>query len=712
MTKTLATIRRTFASYMRFSYPGLIAGILALAYTLAFNVSLSYMGNTADNALDMILGKFFIVLVLTLLKIIAAYIVLFSILGFIFRHAVRGFSGLFHRTITKKNEFILTFAFIVLFIIASLFRDLILYPQIYIDSFYLKNSAYAAFQEFLTNNLSPTVFSVIQYLIIASAFAGVIINNRYIFSKIIITLERFILKRKIISSAITLILFLLWVVPFHSASSQKNILILASDALRPDHMSYYGYSRNTTPNIDALFNKGITALNIYTTIPRTFPSWTSILTSQNPETHGIRNMFPSSATRNKEFVTLASILKDKGYHTAVVSDFAGDIFPRIKLGFSSVCTPTFNAGVMMEQIALKSNLFILPFLTSKPGMFFFPSVREFADFADPSFVTDGIKNEMSTSTNSGKPFFIVSFYSITHFPFSSPYPYYNKFTDRSYGGPSKYLKNRIVSLSAKGAEDKMTQKDIDHVRALYDGCLSGFDDSAGEIIRTLEKRGLLDNTIIVVLSDHGENLYENDNGMGHGEHLRGKYSLKVPFCIYGKDIKPEIISTVRSTIDVAPTILELLKMQKPESFEGCSLLKPLNRDYNSRIETGLWFDTGGDFFFQKKRIMYPDITGISEIEFDYGREIVLNPQFANLSNLAKHRAIIKDKYKLIAMPLDNKVEYSLYDLSNDPQELKNIESTNTFTAEKLKAIMKKNSKINPFISVTSGFTIPRPDPSE
>lgn len=710
--KVLSFFRKSAVSYLRFSSPGLIIGLIVLIYTIAFNVSLTYMGNTADNALDMILGKFFTILVLTLVKLLALYLVIFSFLGFVFRHAVNGYADLLNHTLSRKKEFLITGISIILFIVSALMRDIILYPQIYIDSFYLKNRAYAALQEFLTNNLSPSVFTAVQYLIISAAFAGCIINNRRFFYSKIITLKFFILKYKITASAAALIIILLIVIPFHGKSAQKNILILASDALRPDHMSYYGYSRNTTPNIDALLAKSITASNLYTTLPRTFPSWTSILTSQNPETHGIRNMFPSSSTRNREFVTIASLLKDKGYHTAVVSDFAGDIFPRINLGFSSVRTPTFNAGVMMEQIALKSNIFILPFLTSKPGMFFFPSVREFADFADPSFVTDGIKDEISAANIEGKPFFVASFYSITHFPFSSPYPYYNKYTDRSYTGPSKYMKNRIVSLSAKGADDKMTQNDIDHVRALYDGCLSGFDNAAGEVIRYLEKRGLLDNTIIVVLSDHGENLYENDNGMGHGEHLRGKYSLKVPFGISGKDIKPRTIVDVRSTIDIAPTILDLIKIGQPDSFEGCSLLKPLNRDYGSLIQTGLWFDTGGDFFFQKKRIMYPDITAASEIEFDYGREIVLNEQFTNITNLAKHRAVIKDNFKLISMPLDDKVEYSLYDLSKDPQELNNIEKSNPAEAEKLKAVMKKNSAVNPYITVKSGYTIPRPDPAE
>jgi arylsulfatase A-like enzyme len=710
--KLLPLIRKTVSSYLRFSSPGILVGSAALVYTLAFNVSLSYMGNTADNALDMILGKFFAVLVITLLKLLSAYLVIFSVLGFLFRHALRGYARLFRAEVSGKKEIALTCAFIVLFLVTALFRDLIMYPQIYMDSFYLKNRAYAAIQEFLTNGLSPYVFMIIEYAIIIAAAAGCLYDLRRFFIAKLVSLRNFVLRRKAVCSAAAVIFIIILVLPFHGKDPRRNVLILASDALRPDHFSYYGYDRPTTPNLDALFAKGMTASNLYTAIPRTFPSWTSILTSQNPETHGIRNMFPSSATRNKEFVTLASILAEKGYHTAVVSDFAGDIFPRISLGFSSVRAPTFNAGVMMEQIALKSNIFILPFLTSKPGMFFFPSVKEFADFADPRFVTDGIKKEISSAEKSGEPFFIASFYSITHFPFSSPYPYYNKFADRSYEGPSKYMKNRIVSLSSKGAEDKMTERDIEHVRALYDGCLNGFDDAAGEIIRTLERRGLLDNTIIVILSDHGENLYENDNGMGHGEHLRGKYSLKVPFCVYGKGIGSSKIDEVRSTIDIAPTVLEFLGIQKPDSFEGCSLTHPLDRDYNSRIETGLWFDTGGDFFFQKKRIMYPDITGLYDIEFDYGREMILNQQFANLSNLAKHRALIMGNFKLIAMPTDSRVEYSLYDLSKDPLELDDIALKNPAIVEKLKTAMKKNSQINPYNAVISGFTIPRPDPAE
>jgi arylsulfatase A-like enzyme len=453
------------------------------------------------------------------------------------------------------------------------------------------------------------------------------------------------------------------------------VLILASDALRPDHFTGYGYSRNTTPNIDKLINEGISFRNAFIEVPRTFPSWVSILTGRFASTSGIRHMFPTSRDLNRNFKSIAGELKQKGYETSVISDFAGDIFTRIDLGFDKVDTPYFNVDILIEQIIIESHTFLLPFLTNRTGLELFPVLKDNAYFCPPGFVKDRI---VKTISESKKPFFITAFFSPTHFPYASPYPYYKLFAEKNYTGPYKYYKQLIVS-SDNNHSSKMSDKDINQIRALYDGGLKAFDDAAGEVLAYLSDNGILDNTIIVVLSDHGENLYEGDLGMGHGEHFRGNNAVRIPLIIRYPELsskKNEITGTVRN-IDVAPTILSILNYPSPKYFEGVSLL-PLIKGREQNLyafgETGIWFDDSlrDDLFFQKLRIMYPDIARISEADMNFDKQVALKDDYRDIVNLAKHRYVFDGRYKLIYMPLKDKVLYELYDTLSDPQEKTNI----------------------------------------
>jgi arylsulfatase A-like enzyme len=707
-------IRKYFKQIVPYALPGLLVGGLFLAYTLFFSLSFSYMGNSAGSSLSSMARLFIWDFLKAVAKILAAYVVVFSILGIFFSFAVRGFYSFFNRTPGKASHTVISSILIVLFSFAAFCRDLVLYPQLYLDSFYLKNGAFASFQEALTNHLSPAIFGCAEILLLAGGLSCIIAGYG---EEILCRCSRPHARK--ISAGVVLVAIIVFCASLFrnepttaSHIGKKNVLVLASDALRPDHFSWYGYGRETTPNLDRLFREGLVAKNIYTVIPRTFPSWTSILTSQYPETHGIRNMFPSSATRNRAFTTLPSVLSSEGYHTAVCGDFAADVFPRIDFGFSSVRPPTFNSKIMIEQIAVKSNLFLLPFLTNRGGMRFFEGIREFADFADPSYVVSEIDDEIDSASREGKPFFVVSFFSITHFPYSAPYPYYKRFTDSAYGGPSKYLKNRIISIGSNGGDETLSDRDIAHVRDLYDGCLYGFDEAAGKVIEHLKKQHLLENTILVVLSDHGENLYEDGNGMGHGEHLRGCYSQKIPFCVSGGGISPRVVNDVQSTIDIAPTILSILGEKIPASFEGDVIGEKKRRPFDAYSETGLWFDTGGSFFFQKKRLGYPDVTGVSAVEFQYRSEIAERETYFNFTNVAKHRSIIRGGYKLVYMPEEKGCEYELYDIAHDPSESVNVIAAHHDIADKLRKLLFDAALSHPLMTSSNGFLIPDPVPTE
>jgi hypothetical protein len=99
-------------------------------------------------------------------------------------------------------------------------------------------------------------------------------------------------------------------------------------------------------------------------------------------------------------------------------------------------------------------------------------------------------------------------------------------------------------------------------------------------------------------------------------------------------------------------------------------------------ETGVWFSDVVKAFYQDKRIMYPDITGISEIDFTYNMEVVIKDKYKELINIAKHRMIDNGKYRLIYMPTRNGIIYELYDV-------KAKDGYKTDISQKMPAIVKK-----------------------
>jgi arylsulfatase A-like enzyme len=455
-------------------------------------------------------------------------------------------------------------------------------------------------------------------------------------------------------------------------SDKKNILIISSDSVRPDRLSVNGYSRNTSPFIDSYVKKNLQFRGVTTTVPRTFPAWISILSSSTPLANEIIHMFPRSRERSEKIPSTASYLKDSGYYTSVISEFAGDIFSRINLGFDRILAPDMNFNVIVKQVILEKQVFLLPFLLNSTGRFIFPEIRDIAKFSDPEMLTDETISEIENAGR--KPFFISVFYSITHFPFAATYPYYKKYANKDYNGPFKYYKQIKIKIgnNTKDKENEgITSADKQQVQALYDGCLNQLDHETGRILAYLKKKDLLKNTIVVITADHGENLYEHDYGIGHGEHLKGDFSLEVPFIIISdmlsEKYRGKVFEKRSSIIDIMPTVFEIAGMERPAFFTGISLLEDKTREIDSYSETGIWFDNNKNspLFFYHNRIDYPDISGLLEVDFNYKREGVIKQNYQNIITGSKYRAICSGDYKLIYMPMKDRVKFELYNIKND-----------------------------------------------
>lgn len=471
-------------------------------------------------------------------------------------------------------------------------------------------------------------------------------------------------------------------------SKKPNILLIAADSLRPDRiLDGSNGTRPVAPNLSRLANQGVRFDRAYTVFPRTFPAWLSLLTGCYSHHHGVRHMFPTAEERAAIPPTLASLLKQRGYHTAVVSDFAGDIFPRVELGFDQVAAPYFHFPTIIRQRILQADVSLLPYTTNQWGSALFVDLGSLAEFANAELLTD---RALRIIENLPEPWFVVIFYSTPHFPYSAPAPYFHRFTDPAYDGPFKYHKLHELAVRARTAADAKQVKDI------FDGTIRAVDDQVGRLLNGLSSDRGLDQTIVVVSADHGENLLDGKLGMGHGDHLRGEYSLRIPLILWGPKWLPthrRVPSIVRS-IDLMPTLLDLMHIAyHPEAFDGQSLTgfwQDHGADANlgdreAFMETGIWFMDQGEDAYQKQRIMYPSITDLVRIDTGTNHELVIRDEFSGVVETAKHRGLYLDGYKLIYIPTPAGVQYELYDPVTDPDNEHNLAAEQPEVVARLKA---------------------------
>ncbi|MBM9577126.1 sulfatase-like hydrolase/transferase [Leptospira sp. 201903070] len=622
--------------------------------------------------------------------------------------------------ISPKKEIIVFSVFVFLLWIHSV----ILYPQLYGEFFFDRFSFLRPFLFFLTDRLSPLVPQVAAFVLLVG-FVGWRIFSFAIkkewrllsfFTLFCLFLFCFHLLGSVLGIWIVSSVYLLSAVFQNSKGSKfvwlgvllvtlgiswsgkdskiktktyvskslPNILILSADSLRYDKMGFSQKKENFTPNIDLLAKDSILFQDHHTTIPRTFPAWADLLTGQPSFVHGIQDMFPDAKDRSGmtriSSRTLPRILSELGYETNVVSSFAGDIFPRADWGFQSVKAPIFHAGTLTAQRILESQIFLLPILTgSIPGAGeYFSSLKGLPSLGDDSKILPDLLPGLKKRE---VPFFTVFFSSVTHFPFSPPFPYYQKFTNPEYYGKFKYFK--FVDPSDSSAPSR---EDREQINGLFQAAIASFDGSVGEIVAKLKEEGIYDSTLIVLTSDHGESLFEADHSHGHGEHLRGEGVTHIPLLIKFPSNAGggKTFSGISSSLDLFPTLLQFVLERIGDSPEKNTIRSEIQnrpgRDLSFAFqssswkddrsvygETGIWFSDRGDHFFQKQRIFYPNILQLHSIETGDLPFISIGDSYAKESIIvSKHRMFQSAKRKLIYIPSEDGVLWACYDRIRDP----------------------------------------------
>jgi hypothetical protein len=407
-----------------------------------------------------------------------------------------------------------------------------------------------------------------------------------------------------------------------------NLLILASDSLRSDRIE----DPEVMPKTAARIPEGSLYRYAVTSIARTYPSWVSMLTGTEPRANGVRHMFPTVAARRDVGATLFTRLRDQGYFTFAVSDFAGDIFPGFEGGFESLDTPHLNVDTLAQSTALTGHTWSLPFLRLRPIRSLFPYWRNVPSLADPEWVADSALRQVRRSGS--RPFAGVVFFSTAHFPYVAPYPDYLR-------GSGEYRGRYLYHVPPVQPDEAPTAEDVEQIRFRYDAALTSIDRAMEKIFRDLDERGLRGKTLVVVTGDHGEELYEEPGIAGHGDTIRHLRSQAVPVLLVG----PGIAGGVRSSAqvrhyDLAATVLSVLEPQRAgwEFGHGTSLLdadvaRPIC------VETGIWFWPGRPLGLAGKRLDYPGISELLELE-PATREMVLRDDMETLVESAKERGLV------------------------------------------------------------------------
>lgn len=458
-----------------------------------------------------------------------------------------------------------------------------------------------------------------------------------------------------------------------AADAPPNILMIGSDTLRVDRLGALAYRRALTPHIDRLAALGVLFTHCYVPCARTAPSLISLMTGAWPQTHGIRDNFAADDRTQLKLDTLPQLLKPLGYRSAAISDWCGGDLGKFSFGFDYTDLPEdqWNLKYLIRQGPKDMRLFVSLFAHNLLGRLFLPEIYYLGGAPLTQPIGQRARRLVSRLADSAQPFFLNVFYSTTHPPFASEWPWYTRFADPAYAGESKFAMARLTDpfeiIRRQGAPKE--EFDLDQIIDLYDGCVAEFDDEVGKMLRHLEACGLADNTVVVVYSDHGMEFFEHDT-WGQGNSAVGDHSARVPLIVRDPRLAPggRVDDVVRS-IDLAPTLLDLLGLAPAAEMDGVSLAAYL-RDPAARMqldaynETGIWMTEMPGM--RPEHLRYPELLEMLEVPDKSSGTLAIKPDYEPRIIAAKDRMLRRGHWKLVYQPLENGSQISLYDLQADP----------------------------------------------
>lgn len=345
-------------------------------------------------------------------------------------------------------------------------------------------------------------------------------------------------------------------------NDNPNILLITIDSLRADHLGCYGYHHDTSPRIDALAREGSLVEDFICPAIPTHPSYTTLYTGQHPSRHGIvahagRNVLP------REAPFLPELLLEEGYLTC-----AADNLMRARLWFGRGYEFYIDSSVGMPLVV---NV----------------TCDDINDRAIQWLRSYGTRRE---------PFFLFLHYWDPHYPFTPPPSYGDMFyegddpNDPDIHALEEWWNHPYGfgaiarDTWARTADGPVT--DPAYMTALYDREIRYNDDGVGKMLEALDDLGLTDDTLVMLVADHGESMTEHRIFYEH--HGLYETTVRVPFIARwpGRIPAGQRLPGMLTHMDIAPTILDAIGAEPVDEMDGKSFWPSL---------TG----TGGDFGYDK-----------------------------------------------------------------------------------------------------------------
>lgn len=386
----------------------------------------------------------------------------------------------------------------------------------------------------------------------------------------------------------------------------RNLLLISLDTLRADHLGSYGYARPTSPFLDSLAAEGVVFERAHTTSPWTLPSHTSLFTGLYPSQHGVKN---EGFSLPGDVPTLSQALAGRGFATAAVVS-AHFLAPRYGLdrGFE--------------------RYLVVPTNPRHGG-------------AATTVTAEGLG---WLAKRQGRPFFLFLHYMDIHSDYR-PAPSFEALFASPYRGRVDGSTRQLRAFTRK----LITFDDVDRARLidLYDAEIRQLDDGLERLFSRLREQGELEDTLVVVTADHGEEFFEH-GGVLHGQS-HYQEMLHVPLILSGPGLpKGRRISEPVSLIDLAPTLLALFGAPAPATLPGRDLAP-------------LW---------RSRDTSWPERSLFAEAD-------------RTVESRDTERALIRGNWKLVVHRDTGELE--LYDLAADPREQQNLAQSDPERAIRLAA---------------------------
>jgi len=428
--------------------------------------------------------------------------------------------------------------------------------------------------------------------------------------------------------------------------NKPNVVVVLVDALRPDHLSCYGYGRPTGSRLNEFAEQSVLFTSAFSASSCTVSSIPSIITGLYPSLHRT-GVDGNLTTLSADVPTIAEVLNRSGYCTV---GFNTNPLVCGKHGYSRGYSCYYDLFPEKTNIKIPATIEY-----SWQGV----TKRENVEFTQPYVCSGDLTKQVGAwlDANERQPFFMWLHYMDTHAPYLPRQPHFSRFSaDKPKAEVVRFVRqlNSIYDVLHRD-QDRISPLDRQLIMDCYDSEIAYFDSMFGRLLDCFQKHGLLENTLLIVTADHGEEFWEHQR-WGHYVRMFD-INLRVPLILRYPQLHSsnKILSQQVRNIDIFPTILEILNLNSDCRMSGVSLLPCIRDEY-----------------------MAAPLPVVAE-----GGGVI---QLLTKTNTDRMYALRTPEWKYIKNTTHPQLQ--LYDLQNDPQETSDL-SAEPFADATMKALDRR-----------------------